>query len=56
MYEGYADSFTQTNFTPLVDMRYTTVAGFAMDTLKLHRLTLDLRRALRASRPVDGPL
>jgi hypothetical protein len=40
MYEGYADSFTQTNFTPLVDMRYTTVAGFAMDTLKIHSLTL----------------
>jgi hypothetical protein len=40
MYEGYADSFTQTNFTPLVDMRYTTVAGFAMDTLKLHSLSL----------------
>jgi hypothetical protein len=40
MYEGYADSFTQTNFTPLVDMRYTTVAGFAMDTMKVHSLTL----------------
>jgi hypothetical protein len=40
MYEGYADSFTQTNFTPLVDMRYTTVAGFAMDTLKIHSITL----------------
>jgi hypothetical protein len=40
MYEGYADSFTQTNFTPLVDMRYTTVAGFAMDTLKIHTLSL----------------
>jgi hypothetical protein len=40
MYEGYADSFTQTNFAPLVDLRYTTVAGFAMDTLKLHKLSL----------------
>ncbi|HVN93629.1 MAG TPA: hypothetical protein VMT38_08035, partial [Terracidiphilus sp.] len=40
MYEGYADTFTQTNFTPLVDMRYTTVAAFAMDTLKLHSLSL----------------
>ncbi len=40
MYEGYADSFTQTNFTPLVDLRYTTVAGFAMDTLKLRKLSL----------------
>ena len=40
IYEGYSDSFTQTNFTPLVDMRYTTMAGFAMDTLKVHSLTL----------------
>ena len=40
MYEGYADSFTQTNFTPLADLRYTTVAGFAMDTLKLRHLSL----------------
>ena len=42
MYEGYADSFTQTNFTPIVDMRYLTMAGFAMDTVKLHNLTLIL--------------
>ena len=42
MYEGYADSFTQTNFTPLVDMRYTTLAGFANDTFKMHNLTLIL--------------
>ncbi len=40
MYEGYADSFTQTNSTPIVDMRYTTMAGFAMDSWKLHNLTL----------------
>jgi hypothetical protein len=40
MYEGYADSYTQTNFTPLVDMRYTTMAGFANDQWKLHNLTL----------------
>ncbi len=40
MYEGYADSFTQTNFTPIVDMRYTTIAGFANDTFKMHNLTL----------------
>ena len=40
MYEGYADSFTQTNFTPVVDMRYTTMSGFAMDSWKLHSLTL----------------
>jgi hypothetical protein len=36
MYEGYADSFTQTNFMPVVDMRYTTMAGFVMDTWKIH--------------------
>jgi hypothetical protein len=40
MYEGYADSFTQTNFSPLVDLRYTTVAGFANDTMKLRNLSL----------------
>jgi hypothetical protein len=40
MYEGYADSFNQSNFTPNVDMRYTTVAGFAMDTLKLRNISL----------------
>jgi hypothetical protein len=42
MYEGYADSFTQTNFTPLVDLRYTTASGFAMDTLKIHNVNLIL--------------
>lgn len=42
MYEGYADSYTQTNFTPLVDMRYTTFAGFANDTWKIHNLSLIL--------------
>ncbi|MGA2570804.1 MAG: carboxypeptidase-like regulatory domain-containing protein [Terracidiphilus sp.] len=42
MYEGYADSFTQTNFTPVVDMRYTTMAGFAQDTWKIRRLSLIL--------------
>ena len=40
MYKGYADSFTQTNFTPTVDMRYTSLAGYANDTLKLHNVTL----------------
>jgi hypothetical protein len=40
MYMGYADSFTQTNFSPIVDMQYTTVAGFINDSLKLHRVTL----------------
>ncbi len=42
MYEGYSDTYTQTNFTPLVDMRYTTIAGFVNDTWKLHNLTLTL--------------
>jgi hypothetical protein len=41
-YEGYADSYSQTNFTPLVDMRYITMAGFANDTWRIHNLTLIL--------------
>ncbi|MGA3069649.1 MAG: carboxypeptidase regulatory-like domain-containing protein [Terracidiphilus sp.] len=40
MYMGYTDSFTQTNFSPIVDMQYTTLAGFANDSWKLHRVTL----------------
>jgi hypothetical protein len=40
IYEGYADSFSQTNFTPDVDMRYTTLSGFVNDQIKLHRLQL----------------
>jgi len=40
MYEGWANEFKQTNFTPAVDMRYTTLAGYANDTLKLRNLTL----------------
>lgn len=42
MYEGYANSYNQTNFTPLVDMRYMSVAGYANDSWKLHRFTLTL--------------
>ncbi|HEX4154031.1 MAG TPA: carboxypeptidase-like regulatory domain-containing protein [Acidobacteriaceae bacterium] len=42
MYMGTPDSFTQANFTPDVDMNYSTVAGFANDQWKLHRLTLTL--------------
>jgi len=42
MYMGYADSFTQTNFSPIVDMQYTSLAGFANDSWKLNRLTLML--------------
>jgi Carboxypeptidase regulatory-like domain/TonB-dependent Receptor Plug Domain len=40
MYLGYADSFTQTNFSPIVDMQYTTLAGFANDSWKFHRVTV----------------
>jgi hypothetical protein len=42
MYEGYADSYTQTNFTPDVDMRYTSVAGFINDQWKIRNVTLIL--------------
>jgi hypothetical protein len=41
-YMGYADSYTQTNFTPTVDMRYLSVAGYANDTWRIRRLTLTL--------------
>lgn len=41
MYMGYADSYTQTNFTPTVDMRYTTVAGFINDHVRIRRVTFD---------------
>jgi Carboxypeptidase regulatory-like domain len=40
MYEGYADTWNQTNFTPEVDMRFTTVAGYVNDTWRFHRLNL----------------
>ncbi|MGD0894390.1 MAG: carboxypeptidase-like regulatory domain-containing protein, partial [Terracidiphilus sp.] len=39
-YMGYADSYTQTNFTPTVDMRYTSLAGYANDTWKFRHITL----------------
>jgi hypothetical protein len=42
IYMGYADQYAQTNFTPTVDMRYTTLAGFANDNWKLRRVTLTL--------------
>jgi hypothetical protein len=41
-YTGYADSYTQTNFTPTVDMRYLTIAGYANDSWKLRRVSLIL--------------
>jgi len=40
MYEGYADTWNQTNFTPLVDMRYTSVAGYVNDSWRIHRLNI----------------
>jgi hypothetical protein len=43
MYLGYADTYTQTNFSPDVDMQYTTLAGFVNDSWKVtHRVTLQL--------------
>ena len=42
MYMGFTDSFTQTNFSPLVNMNYTTLAGFANDSWKIRRVTLML--------------
>lgn len=42
MYMGTPDSFQQTNFTPIVDMQYTTLAGYVNDNYKLHRFTLVL--------------
>ncbi len=42
MYMGFSDSFTQTNFSPIVNMQYTTLAGFANDSWKLGRVTLML--------------
>ena len=42
MYLGYADSFQQTNFSPVVDMNADTLAGYVMDTWNLKRFTLNL--------------
>jgi hypothetical protein len=42
MYMGTPDSFQQTNFTPIVDMQYTTLAGFINDQWKLRRVSLML--------------
>ena len=36
MYLGTPDSFTQTNFTPIVNMQYKTIAGFVNDQWKIH--------------------
>ncbi len=42
MYTGEASSFTQTNFTPIVNMKYLTVAGYINDSVKLKRITFQL--------------
>ena len=42
MYMGTPDSFQQTNFTPIVDMQFTSLAGYVNDQWKLHTLTLVL--------------
>ena len=42
MYMGYADSFTQTNFSPTVDMQYMTISGFVQDDWRIRRVTLNL--------------
>jgi hypothetical protein len=42
MYLGYADTYTQANFSPIVDMQYTTLAGFVNDNWRIHRVTLQL--------------
>jgi hypothetical protein len=42
MFMGYANQFTQTNFSPTVDMEYFTIAGFLNDTWKFRTLTLTM--------------
>jgi hypothetical protein len=42
MYLGYADTFTQTNFSPIVDMQYTSLAGFFNDSWRIRHVTLQL--------------
>jgi hypothetical protein len=42
MYLGYADTYTQTNFSPTVDMQYNTISVFINDSWKLHTVTLQL--------------
>ena len=40
MYTGTPDSFQQTNFTPIVDMQFNTLAGYLNDEWKIRRVTL----------------
>ncbi len=42
MYMGYADTYTQSNFMPIVDLRYMTFSGYANDIWKFPHLTLTL--------------
>jgi hypothetical protein len=40
MYLGTPDTFEQTNLTPVVDMQFTTLAGYVNDQWKFHRFTV----------------
>jgi hypothetical protein len=42
MFMGYADQYNQTNFSPTVDMQYTTVSAWFNDSWKLRTVTLNL--------------
>ncbi len=42
MYLGYADTYTQTNFSPVVDMNSFAASGFVNDTWKIRHFTLNL--------------
>jgi hypothetical protein len=42
MYMGYADTYTQANFSPTVDMQYTTLSGFATDSIKIGRVNINV--------------
>jgi Carboxypeptidase regulatory-like domain len=43
MYSGYASSWSQSNFSPVVNMQYKTFSGFLTDQWKVtRRLTLDI--------------
>jgi Carboxypeptidase regulatory-like domain/TonB-dependent Receptor Plug Domain len=54
MYMGYADTFTQTNFSPTVDMQYTTIEGFINDNWKVKKnITLTLGTRLEHIGPWD---
>ena len=41
MYMGYADTYTQANFSPTVNMSYLTFSGFVTDSVKIGHVTLN---------------